>query len=69
MGPKDKGPKHHNRRGKQRRVNEVELMKTPTMMKLVLLQLFCRHHLIGNDLTSRHRRSDADPETIEISDV
>ena len=26
---------------------KLELMKTPIVMKLVLSQLFCRHHLIG----------------------
>ena len=33
----------------RRRSMKLELMKTPIMMRLVLVQLFCRHHLTQND--------------------
>ena len=33
----------------RRRSMKLELMKTPIVMRLVLLQLFCRHHLTRND--------------------
>ena len=33
----------------RRRSMKLELMKTPIMMRLVLSQLFCRHHLTQND--------------------
>ena len=67
--PKDKGPKHHNRGGKQRKVNEVRTDDNPHCdeIDVVTVVLQTQHH--RQRLTTRHMRSNANPDTIELSDV
>ena len=68
-GPKDKGPKHHNRGWKQRKVNEVGTDEDPYCDEVGVVAVVLQTPSHREWLTTRHRRSDADPETIEISDV
>ena len=68
-GPKDKGPKHHNRGGKQRKVNEVGTDEDLHCDKVCVVAVVLQTPPHREWLTARHRRSDADPEKIEISDV
>ena len=68
-GPKDKGPKHHNRGGKQRKVNEIGTDKDPHCDEVGVVAVVLQTPPHREWLTARCMRSDADPETIEISNV
>ena len=47
--PRTRDPNTTTEEENRGRSMKLELMKTPIVMKLVLSQLFCRHHLTGND--------------------
>ena len=68
-GPKDKGSKHHNKGGKQRKVNEVGTDEDPHCDEVGVVTVVLQTPFHREWLTARHMRSNADPETIELSDV
>ena len=47
--PRTRDPNTTTEEKNRGRSMKLELMNTPIVMKLVLSQLFCRYHLIGND--------------------
>ena len=47
--PRTRDPNTTTEEENRGRSMKLELMKTPIVMKLVLSQLFCRHHFTGND--------------------
>ena len=68
-GPKDKGPKHHTRGGKQRKVNEVGTDEDPHYNEVGVVAVVLQTPFHREQLTTKHMRSNADPKTIELSDV
>ena len=68
-GPKDKGTKHHNRGGKQRKVNKVGTDEDPHCDEVGVVAVVLQTPFHREWLTARYMRSNADPETIELSDV
>ena len=68
-GPMDKRPKHHNRGGKQRKINEVGINEDPHCDEVGVVAVVLQTPLHREWLTARHWRSDDDPEMSEISNV
>ena len=68
-GPKDKGTKHLNRGGKQRKVNEVGTDEDPHYDEVGVVAVVLQTPFHGEQPTTRCMRSNADPKTIELSDV
>ena len=49
VDPRKRDPNTTTEEINRGRSMKLELMKTSIVMRLVLLQLFCRHHCTGND--------------------
>ena len=67
--PRTRDPNTYNRGGKQRKVNEVGTDEDPHCDEVGVVAVVLQTPSHRERLTTTHMRSNADPETIELSDV